>query len=73
MTVAAPLTDAEEARLADRLAQIYGRQVDLKVTVDPTILGGVSVRIGHDLYDGTVLRRLTRPGPRSPAAGRATD
>jgi F-type H+-transporting ATPase subunit delta len=32
--------------------------VAVKVTVNPKILGGVSVRIGFDLYDGTVLRRL---------------
>jgi F-type H+-transporting ATPase subunit delta len=59
VTVAKALTDAEENRLGDRLAQMYGRQVTLKVSVDPKILGGVSVRIGDDLYDGTVLRRLT--------------
>jgi F-type H+-transporting ATPase subunit delta len=58
VTVAAALTDAEETRLANRLGQLYGRAVEIKVTVDPTVLGGVSVRIGHDLYDGTVLRRL---------------
>jgi F-type H+-transporting ATPase subunit delta len=27
--------------------------------VDPATLGGMSVRIGSDLYDGTILRRLT--------------
>lgn len=58
VTVASLLTDADEARLADRLGRMYGRAVEIKVTVDPTVLGGVSVRIGHDLYDGTVLRRL---------------
>jgi F-type H+-transporting ATPase subunit delta len=58
VTVVAPLTDAEETRLASRLARMYGREVEVKVTVDAEILGGVSVRIGHDLYDGTVLRRL---------------
>jgi F-type H+-transporting ATPase subunit delta len=58
VTVAAPLTDAEESRLAARLGQLYGRAVETKVTVNPAVLGGVSVRIGHDLYDGTVLRRL---------------
>ena len=28
--------------------------------VDPKVLGGASVRIGHDLYDGTVSRRLNQ-------------
>jgi len=58
VTVAIPLTDAEETRLANRLARIYDRPVEVKVTVSPEVLGGASVRIGHDLYDGTVRRRL---------------
>ncbi|GIJ28512.1 ATP synthase subunit delta [Micromonospora qiuiae] len=58
VTVAAPLTEDEERRLGDRLSAIYDRQVAVKLTVDPTILGGVSVRVGSDLYDGTILRRL---------------
>jgi len=58
VTVAAPLTEADEERLGVRLAGMYGREVALKVSVDPRILGGVSVRVGNDLYDGTVLRRL---------------
>ncbi len=58
VTVATGLSDADETRLANRLAQIYGRPVEVKVTVSPDILGGASVRIGHDLYDGTVRRRL---------------
>ncbi|MFE0589268.1 F0F1 ATP synthase subunit delta [Micromonospora echinospora] len=58
VTVAAPLTDDEERRLGARLAAIYGREVSVKQTVDPGVLGGASVRVGSDLYDGTVLRRL---------------
>ena len=30
----------------------------MKQTVDPSVLGGMSVQVGADLYDGTVLRRL---------------
>ncbi len=52
-------TDAEERQLADRLSQMYGRQISLKVEVKPEIIGGISVRVGSDLYDGTVLRRLS--------------
>jgi F-type H+-transporting ATPase subunit delta len=51
-------TEAEERALADKLAQMYGRQVSLKVEVKPEVIGGVSVRVGSDLYDGTVQRRL---------------
>ena len=59
VTVAKPLDDAEEQRLTAKLSDMYGRQVSLKVEVDPTVVGGVSVRVGADLYDGTILRRLT--------------
>ncbi|MGC9670232.1 F0F1 ATP synthase subunit delta [Planosporangium sp. 12N6] len=58
VTVAVAPTEAEERALADKLAQMYGRQVSLKVEVRPEIIGGMSVRIGSDLYDGTVQRRL---------------
>ncbi len=58
VTTAVPLTDADEQRLAGRLAQLYGREVSLKIDVDPRIIGGVRVKVGSDLYDGTVSRRL---------------
>lgn len=58
VTVAKPLGDAEETALAAKLSAIYGREVSLKVDVNPAIIGGVSVRVGSDLYDGTILRRL---------------
>jgi F-type H+-transporting ATPase subunit delta len=58
VTVAKPLGDAEEQRLAAKLSDMYGRQVSLKIDVDPKVIGGVSVQVGSDLYDGTILRRL---------------
>jgi F-type H+-transporting ATPase subunit delta len=58
VTTAVPLTDEEEDRLAARLAEMYGRQVSVKIDVDPRIIGGMRVKIGSDLYDGTVARRL---------------
>jgi F-type H+-transporting ATPase subunit delta len=59
VTVAAPLTEDEERRLGATLMRLYGREVTVKQTVNPEVLGGMSVRVGADLYDGTVLRRLT--------------
>lgn len=58
VTVAEPLSEAEEERLGASLAERYGREVSVKVTVDPDVLGGVRVLIGSDLYDGTVARKL---------------
>jgi F-type H+-transporting ATPase subunit delta len=59
VTVAGPLNEEEERRLGAKLSELYGREVALKITVDPEILGGISLRVGNDLYDGTILRRLT--------------
>jgi F-type H+-transporting ATPase subunit delta len=58
VTVAKPLTDGEEQALASKLSEMYSRQVSLKIDVDPAVIGGVSVKVGADLYDGTILRRL---------------
>jgi len=58
VVVAKPLTDSEEQALASKLSDLYDRPVSLKIDVDPEIIGGVSVKVGSDLYDGTVLRRL---------------
>ncbi|MCX9191900.1 F0F1 ATP synthase subunit delta [Carbonactinospora thermoautotrophica] len=56
--VAAPLEPEQERRLAAALSRIYGREVQLQVAVDPTILGGVVVRVGDEVIDGSVMRRL---------------
>ncbi len=58
VTSAIPLSDQDEARLGAKLSEMYGREVSLKITVDPKIIGGLSVQVGSDLYDGTVARRL---------------
>jgi len=58
VTAAAPLTEEQEQRLSTKLAQLYGREIALKVSVKPEIMGGLSVQVGHDLYDGSVAHRL---------------
>jgi F-type H+-transporting ATPase subunit delta len=56
--VASPLGESEEQRLGELLTALYRQEISLKITVDPGVVGGMSVRVGHDLYDGTVIRRL---------------
>jgi F-type H+-transporting ATPase subunit delta len=60
VTSAAPLTDAEVEALRERLAGMTGGRVDISLQVDPDILGGVMVRIGDRLIDGSVRGRLER-------------
>jgi F-type H+-transporting ATPase subunit delta len=49
VTVAKSLDDAEEQRLTAKLSEMYGRQVSLKVDVDPDVVGGASVQVGIGL------------------------
>jgi F-type H+-transporting ATPase subunit delta len=56
--VALPLTDQQRSRLAAALGTAYGHQVHLNVVLDPKVAGGMTVRIGDDLIDGSVATRL---------------
>lgn len=60
VTTAVPLDTEQEQRLTASLKQRYGTSISLKVEVDPAVLGGVRVRLGSDLYDGTVARRIAQ-------------
>lgn len=60
VTVARPIDQTERGRIAERLGQVTGKQVEVHVQVDPAILGGVVVRIGDQLIDGSVAGRLQR-------------
>ena len=55
---AVELDDQRRAQLAETLTRITGRPVDLRVTVDEAILGSVVVRIGNELFDGSIRGRL---------------
>jgi F-type H+-transporting ATPase subunit delta len=56
--VAAPLSSAQEQRLADALSRKYGTQISLNTVVDATVVGGVRVQIADDLIDASVSTRL---------------
>lgn len=58
VTVAAPLTGQQSARLRSALESHYGKSVTLQVVDDPEVMGGVRVQVGDEVVDGTVLRRL---------------
>jgi len=61
-TSATPLPEDEVAKLRDRIAAVVGsgRRIDLQLAVDPGLLGGVTVRLGDTLIDGSVRGRLER-------------
>jgi len=52
------LTDDQIRRLAESLGRATGKTVDVKVVVDPSVLGGLVAQIGDTVIDGTVRTRL---------------
>jgi F-type H+-transporting ATPase subunit delta len=55
---AVPLDERLRDRLAKALSDATGKEVEVKVVVDPNVLGGVVARIGDTVIDGSVRRRL---------------
>ena len=55
---AVALTDAQKARLAEALGKVAGKPVNLKVVVDPSVIGGLVATIGDEVIDDTVRTRL---------------
>ena len=58
VTVARPLDDTTENVVSERLSKMLGKQAIPHIRVKPEILGGLIVRTGDMIYDGSVRRRL---------------
>ena len=58
VVVARPLEPDQSARLAAVLSRMNGRDVRLNVVVDPGVVGGIAVRIGEQVIDGTMATRI---------------
>ena len=54
------IDEALRKRLAEALSANLGKEVEVKVIIDPTVLGGISARVGDTVIDGTVRHRLDR-------------
>jgi len=55
---AVALTDDQRQRLAKALGEATGKQVEVKVVVDPSVLGGIVAQVGDTVIDGSVRSRL---------------
>ncbi len=58
VTSAVPLDGDQQKRLAEALSKRVGHRVSLKVTVDPSIKGGLIAQVGDTVIDGSVRSRL---------------
>ena len=58
VTSAVALSDEQQEALAEALRREFGRNVRLQVVIDDTLIGGLTVRVGDELIDGSVLRHL---------------
>jgi F-type H+-transporting ATPase subunit delta len=52
------LSADQQVRLASALSRLQGREVRVNVVVDPEVVGGIVVRVGDDVIDGSVASRL---------------
>ncbi len=58
VTVAREASAADRKMIAEQLSRVLGKKVIPHLTVNPAILGGLVVRVGDDVMDGSVRRRL---------------
>ena len=59
VTTALPLTASQEQALAEKLAAMTGKTIKIRQHVDSEILGGIVVRVGDKLLDGSLSHQLS--------------
>jgi F-type H+-transporting ATPase subunit delta len=55
---AVPLSDAQQLRLAAALTALYRRPISVRTAIDPDVRGGLVVRVGDEVIDGSVATRF---------------
>lgn len=58
LIAAQEVSEEDVKMLAEKLSASMGKTVQLKVLVDPSLLGGVKIRLGDQIIDGTVAKKL---------------
>lgn len=58
VTSASELTAEQHAQLAEKLNRIYGRPIAVHVEIDPGLVGGLVVRVGDEVIDGSAAGRI---------------
>jgi len=60
VTTSKPMSEDEKTKLADKFGALIGKTVRVTNEVNPELLGGLTVRIGDTLYDGSLKGKLER-------------
>ncbi len=53
-----PISDDDLNTLSDNLSRSSGKTVQLKVSVDPSIIGGLKIRLGDKVIDASIAKKL---------------
>jgi F-type H+-transporting ATPase subunit delta len=57
---AQPLSSENQATVKQNLSRVYGQGLTFTFTDNPALIGGLRIKVGSDVYDGTVRGRLDR-------------
>jgi F-type H+-transporting ATPase subunit delta len=55
---AVPLSPDQQNGVSSSLERLYGRGLNISFTQNPALVGGLRVRVGSDVYDGSIAARL---------------
>lgn len=58
VTTGSQFSSEQLQRLETLLGEVYGRQIQMNVNVDPSVIGGLLIQVGSEVIDATVLTRL---------------
>jgi F-type H+-transporting ATPase subunit delta len=59
---AAPISDAQKVRLSGAIEKQVGQPIRVNIQVDPTIIGGISIKFADELIDASISNRLAHAG-----------
>jgi F-type H+-transporting ATPase subunit delta len=57
---AVALSPEQQAGVSSSLERLYGRGLNISFAQNPSLVGGLRVRVGSDVYDGSIAARLER-------------
>ena len=58
VTTASPIDEGQKLQIAETMQQALGRPVDMVTEIREDLIGGVVVRVGDSVYDGSVASQL---------------